>query len=818
MPPAQFPSRAQVVIVGGGVIGASTAYHLAKRGLTDVVLLERNQLTSGTTWHAAGLVAQHRPTLGTREIVRRSLEIFRTLESETGLSTGYHETTMLHIAASEDRMTELLVGASAARSSGIEVDVLTVDEVLEKHPLLNPDGLVGGIYYPHDGRGSATDTTMSLARGATSLGVQIWENTAATGVSMTPDGRRVGVVHTDRGDIETDLVVNATGMWGREFGRMAGVEVPLQAISHYYVVTEAIPGLQRNLPTVKSGDEYAYVKDEAGALMVGFFEPGGYPWAPAGIPEKAAFTRLPEDWDHLGPFYERMVERLPILEDAGIRLHFCGPESFTPDGLYHLGAAPNLDNYYVAAGFNSTGFLSGPGVGSVLADRIVDGRFPVDLPELDPARTQRHETNRRFLEQRALETLDVSYEIHWPFQQRTTARGVRRSPVHDRLRNAGAVFGEQYGWERANWFAGPGETGEYAYSFGRQSWFDSSAREHHGVRENVGLFDTSSFGKLLVQGRDALALLQRLSTADLDVEPGRIVYTQWLNADGGIEADVTVTRLAEREFLVLSGPTTLRRDEAHLRRAIGPDEFATVTDISGSLAMFTVMGPNARTLLQPLTDADLGADAFPFGASREIDLGLGFVRATRVTYVGELGWELLVPSDHAGYVFGHLMDAGSDVGLVNAGYHALNSLRLEKAYRSWGHDISGHDTPLEAGLGFTIGWEKGGFIGRDALLRQRERGIGRRLVQFLVDETPIHAHHDSPIYKDGDLVGSLGSVQYGHTLGGMVGLGWVQAPDTTMPREWFEAGDFEVEIATERVPAKASLRPLYDPRNERIKA
>lgn len=809
-----LPLRAQVVIVGGGVIGTSVAYHLAKRGCTDVLLLEKNKLTSGTTWHAAGLVAQHRPTDTTRQIVKRSLRIFKNLEAETGYSTGFHETGMIHLAMSPERLVDLRVGASAARGSGIEVELLTPDEIVKKHPLVNPDGLLGAIYYPRDGRGSATDTTTSLARGAAQRGVDIHENTSVRDV-VIEDGRIVGV-RTDRGDVQAEIVVNATGMWGREFGRKAGVEVPLQAVSHYYVVTEAIPGLQRNLPTIKSGDDYSYVKDEAGALMVGFFEPGGYPWASRGIPDNSAFTHLPEDWEHLGPFYERMIERVPILENAGIRLHFCGPESFTPDGLYHLGPAPNVRGYYVAAGFNSTGFLSGPGAGSVLADLIVDGRMPIDAVELDPARTQRHETNRRFLEHRATETLDTAYDVHWPFQQRTTARGLRRSPLHDRLATAGAVFGELMGWERANWYAPDGMVTDYQYSFGRQNWFENSAAEHRAVRGGVGLFDTSSFGKLLVQGRDALKVMQRVCANDVDVQVGRIVYTQWLNVFGGIEADVTVTRTGECEFLVLTGPATVRRDHAWLRRHCADHVAATVTDVSGGMAMLTVMGPDSRRLLQSLTDADLSADAFPFGTSQEIDLGMGYVRASRVTYVGELGWELLVPVDLAAHVFDVLMESGLDFGLRNAGYYAMNSLRLEKAYRSWGHEIGRQDTPLQAGLGFAVAWDKPApFIGRDALLRQKEAGIDRRLVQFLINESPVHAHHDSPIFKDGLIVGQLASVQYGHSLGGLVGLGWVNGPSPDLPREWYEQGVFEIEAALERVPATASLRPMWDPKSER---
>jgi glycine cleavage system aminomethyltransferase T len=451
----------------------------------------------------------------------------------------------------------------------------------------------------------------------------------------------------------------------------------------------------------------------------------------------------------------------------------------------------------------------------VLADWIVDGRSPLDLPEADPRRTARHETNRRFLEQRVTETLDLAYEIHWPYQQRESARGLRRSPLHDRVAAAGAVFGELLGWERANWYAPDGVPRRYEYSFGRQNWFGYSALEHQAVREAVGLLDTSSFGKLLVQGRDALAVLQRVSAGDVAVEPGRIVYTQWLNASGGIESDVTVTRLDETRFLVLSGPATLARDRDWLERSIAPGEFAVVTDISQSLAMIPVMGPSSRAFLQSLTDADLSGEAFPFGTSREIDLGCGFVRATRITYVGELGWELLIPADLAVHVYDTLISAGAEHGLRHAGYHALDSLRMEKAYRSWGHDISGGDTPLEAGLGFAVAWDKPGFIGRDALLRLREAGVSRRLVQFALAGPDAFAYHDEPVYRDGMLAGRVSSAAYGHTLGRTVALGYVTAPEPGTPASWYRSGTYEIEIAGERVPAEASLRPLYDPASQR---
>ncbi|HEY5424097.1 MAG TPA: FAD-dependent oxidoreductase [Ilumatobacteraceae bacterium] len=803
---SQLPARAQVVIVGGGVVGCSVAYHLACRGWTDVVLLERNQLTSGTTWHAAGLITTARPTSGMRQVVKRAIEVFKSLEADTGLSTGWEPTGTLHLATNADRWEELKRQASTSKYDEIDIEVLDVDATLERWPLLSDDGLVGSLFYPGDGRGNATDTTMSLSRGARQRGVQIFENTPATAIRR--DRTRVTAVEAGGSVIECEYVVDCAGMWGREIAALAGVQVPLQALAHYYVVTEAIPGLARGLPTIKSSDDWMYVKNEGDGLMVGFFEPGSYPWQSQGIPGDAAFVHLPEDWDHLGPFYEQAMHRIPALATAGIRLFFGGPESFTPDGVYHCGEAPNLQNFFVAAGFNSTGFLTGPGIGSVLADWLVDGRPSIDLPEADPRRVMPHETNRRFLEQRVKETLDVAYDMHWPYQQRQSARPLRRSPLYERTAANGAVFGELLGWERPNWYAPDGVAREYVYSYGRQNWFEHSAAEHRAVRESVGLFDISTYGKFLVQGRDALQTLQRISVADVDVECGRIVYTQWLNRFGGIEADLTVTRLGDREFLVLSAPATAVRDLAWLRGHIADHEFTTVADVSGTMAMIAVMGPAARELLQPLTDCDLSNDAFPFATSREIDLGLGFVRATRITYVGELGWELLVPHDIAAHIYDVVIDAGARP----AGYHALNSLRIEKGYRSWGHDISSGDSPLQAGLGFTVAWDKpGGFIGRDALVDQRGAGVDRRLVQFALDDPEPLLFHGEPIIRDGECVGHLTSAMYGHTIGASVGMGYVHAPSTDQPRDWFAGGCFSIEVAGQTEAARASLQPLYDP-------
>lgn len=807
-----LPRRARVVIIGGGVVGTSVAYHLALRGWTDVVLLEANELTSGTTWHAAGLITTGRPTSPMRQVVKRSIETFTTLEADTGLSTGWEPTGTIHLATDAERWEELKRQASVSQRDQIVVEVADPDRTRELFPLLSTERLVGSLFYPGDGRGNATDTTMSLARGARNRGVSIVEHCPVLGISHR--GGVVTGVDTAMGSIEAEYVINCGGLWGRQIAALAGVQVPLQAMAHYYVITEAIPGLTRGLPTVKSSDEWIYVKNEGDGLMVGFFEPGSYPWHSRGVPNDAAFVHLPDDWDHIGPFYEGAVARIPALADAGIRLFFGGPESFTPDAMYHFGEAPNLRNFFVAAGFNSAGFLTGPGIGSVLADWLVDGRPPIDLADADPARVMRHETNRRFLEQRVTETLDVAYAMHWPYYQRESARGLRRSPLHDRTAANGAVFGELMGWERPNWYAPEGVERTYRYTYGRQNWFEHAAAEHHAVRTAVGAFDISTYGKFIVQGRDAVAFLQRICAADIDVPADRIVYTQWLDRFRGIVADVTVTRLSEREFLVLSAPATTPRDLAWLRRHLNDDEFVTVTDVSGTMAMVAVMGPEARTVLQPLTDCDLSNEAFAFGDSREIDLGLGFVRATRITYVGELGWELLVPSDIAAHIYDTVIDAGARP----VGYHALNSLRIEKGYRSWGHDISSGDSPLEAGLGFTVAWDKPvGFIGRDALVAQRAAGVRRRLVQFALDDPEPLLLHGEPILRDGVCVGHLTSAMYGHTVGSSVGMGYVTAPELGTGRAWFEEGRYELEVAGVRCSARASLRPLYDPSSARTR-
>jgi 4-methylaminobutanoate oxidase (formaldehyde-forming) len=816
---ADLPKEARVVIVGGGVVGCSVAYHLAKLGWTDIVLLERKQLTSGTTWHAAGLIGQLRATQNLTMLAKYSAELYAGLEAETGVATGYRQTGSVGAALTQARLEEFKRGASMAKTFGLDVEVLGPREVKERYPLLNERDVVGGVYLAKDGQGDPANIALALAKGARQKGAKIFEQVKVTGI-LTEKGRVTGVV-TAQGTIRAEHVVNCAGMWGREVGRMAGVSVPLQACEHFYIVTEPIEGLPRGLPTLRVPDEQTYYKEDAGKLLIGCFELEAKPWALEGIPEAFCFDQLPPDIDHFQPILEQAMGRLPILETAGIHTFFNGPESFTPDDRYLLGETPELKNFWLACGFNSIGIQSAGGAGKALAEWMQAGEPTMDLWDVDIRRMQPFQGNRRYLIERARESLGLLYADHFPYRQPATARGVRTSPLHERLAAAGACFGELAGWERANWFAPAGVEPVYRYSWKRQNWFEHSAAEHKAVREAVGLFDMTSFAKFRVEGRDAEAVLQRICANDVAVPPGRIVYTQWLNARGGIEADLTVTRLSETAFLVVTGAASAARDLAWLRRHMPEEAHCTVTDVTAGEAVIVVMGPNARALLQPLTDTDLSNAAFPFSTAREMELGMGLARAHRVTYVGELGWELYVPSDMARLVFDTIVQAGPAHGLKLAGLHALNSLRIEKAYRHFGHDVTDEDHILDAGLGFAVKLDKkrgrfGDFIGREAVLRKKERGLTSRLLQFkLTDPQPL-VYHNEPIWSGKRIVGQVRSGAYGHTLGGSIALGYV----TCEPGETADdvAGrSYEIEIAGERFPATASARAMYDPKGERVR-
>jgi heterotetrameric sarcosine oxidase gamma subunit len=780
-----------------------------------VVLLERRQLTCGTTWHAAGLVGQLRATYNMTRLAQYSAELFRGLEAETGSATGFRQTGSLAVASDQERFEELKRGVSMAHSFGLAADVLTPDEARTRWPLLNAEDLVGGIFLPTDGKTNPVDTAQALAKGARMRGARILENVAVTDIRHK-GGRATGV-ETSRGAIAAEYVVLCGGMWSRNLGRLAGVNVPLHAAEHFYVVSEPIAGLPPDLPTLRDPSGTIYAKEDAGKLLVGCFEPVAKPWGMDGIPESFCFDQLPADLDHIEPMLSHAVHRVPVLGETGLQLFFNGPESFTPDDRYLLGEAPELKNFYLATGFNSVGIQSSGGAGKVLAEWIAQGHPPMDLWDVDIRRVMPFQGNARYLHDRTVETLGLLYAMHWPFRQYETARGVRKSPLHDRLAARGACFGEAAGWERPNWYAPAGTEPRYEYSYGRQNWFEHSAAEHRAVRERVGLFDQSSFGKFLLQGRDAERVMSRLSANDVAVAPGRVVYTQFLNERGGIEADLTVTRLAWDEYLVVTSATSQVRDFHWLRSHIDADERAVATDVTSAYAVIGIMGPRSRELLQSLTPDDLSNDAFPFGTAREIDLAYARVRAARLTYVGELGWELYVPTEFALGVFDAIAEAGERFGLAMAGYHAMNSLRMECGYRHWGHDIGDEDTPLEGGLGFAVAFDKpGGFIGRDALLRRRESGLGRRLVQFALKGAAGTLYHDEPIIRDGTIVGRLTSGMFGHTIGRALGMGYVVHPAVAEPG-FIRAGRWEIEIAGERHAADASLAPFYDPRRERVR-
>lgn len=813
---ADLPTSARVVIMGGGISGCSVAYHLAALGWTDVVLLERKQLTSGTTWHAAGLVGQLQASQNRTRLAKYSADLYARLEAETGLATGFRQCGSMTVALSTERREEIFRLAAMARAFGVEVNELSSGEVKAMYPHLDIEGVVAGVHLPKDGQADPANVALALAKGARMRGARIAEGVKVAGVT-TAGGRVTGVDWESdgaRGHIAAEHVVNCGGMWARDLAARNGVSVPLHACEHFYIVTEPIPGLDR-LPVLRVPEECAYYKEDAGKILLGAFEPVAKPWGMDGIREDFCFDQLPEDFDHFEPILEKAVRRMPMLAEAGIHTFFNGPESFTPDDRYYLGEAPELRGYWVAAGYNSIGIVSSGGAGMALARWMTDGAPPFDLWEVDIRRAQPFQRNRRYLRERVTETLGLLYADHFPCRQMASARGVRRSPLHEPLKRRGAVFGEVAGWERANWFAEPGEAAEYRYTWGRPNWFANQRAEHLALREGVGLLDMSSFGKIRVEGQDALAVLQRLCANDVDVAAGRIVYSQMLNARGGIESDLTVTRLSETAFLLVVPAATLQRDLNWLRRHLG-DARAVVTDVSSGEAVLPVMGPRSRELLSLVSPDDLSNDAFPFGTAREIEIGLGIARAHRVSYVGELGWELYVSADQAAHVFETLAAAGEEVGLRLCGLHAMDSCRIEKAFRHFGHDITDEDHVLEAGLGFAVKTGKGDFIGRDAVLAKREAGLARRLVQFrLTDPAPL-LFHGEPILRDGRIAGHVTSGNYGHTLGGAVGLGYVPCAPGEGPDDLL-ASTFAIDVAGRACTAEASLTPLYDPQARRMR-
>ena len=813
---AQVPNKARAVIIGGGVIGCSVAYHLAKLGWKDIVLLERKQLTSGTTWHAAGLIAQLRATANMTKLAKYSQELYGNLEAETGVSTGFKRCGSITVALTEERKEEIFRQAAMARAFGVDVEEISPAEVKAKYEHLNIEGVTGGVWLPLDGQGDPANISLALAKGARQMGAQVIERTKAMGV--TRNGRSITSVQWeneqgDSGSIDCENVINCGGMWGHEVGRMLGVNVPLHACEHFYIVTEAIAGLTQ-MPVLRVPDECAYYKEDAGKMLLGAFEPVSKPWAMEGIPQDFEFDQLQEDFDHFEPILASAVERMPMLAEVGIHTFFNGPESFTPDDAYHLGLAPEMDNVWVAAGFNSVGIQSAGGAGQALAQWMQDGQKPFDLGDVDISRMQPFQGNKYYLFERSKETLGLLYADHFPYLQKKTARGVRRSPFHYHLKENGAVFGELAGWERANWFANVGQSSSYAYGWKRQNFFDNVAAEHKAVRENLGLYDMSSFGKIRVEGPGACAFMNYIGGGQYDVPVGKIVYTQFLNDRAGIEADVTVTRMSETAYLVVTPAATRLADQTWMMRNKGAFN-VVITDVTAGEAVLAVMGPNARKLLEMVSPNDFSNATNPFGTAQEIELGMGLARAHRVTYVGELGWEVYVSADMAGHTFETLWEAGQNLNAKLCGMHMMDSCRIEKGFRHFGHDITCEDHVLEAGLGFAVKTEKPNFIGRDAVMRKKETGLNTRMVQFkLTDSEPL-LYHNEPVIRDGKIVGYLSSGNYGHHLGAAVGLGYVPCSGETALD--LLASTYEIDVAGTRVAAEASLRSIYDPSGARAK-
>ncbi|MDF1727386.1 MAG: FAD-dependent oxidoreductase [Sulfitobacter sp.] len=812
---SEVPAQARVVIIGGGVVGCSVAYHLARQGWQDIVLLERKQLTSGTTWHAAGLIAQLRASANMTRLAKYSQELYGNLEAETGVATGFKRVGSITAALTDERREEIYRQAAMARAFGVDVQEISPTEVKERYPHLNIEGVTGAVYLDKDGQGDPANIALALAKGARQRGARVLERTCVTGVRR--EGRRITGLDwqqgTDRGHIACETVVNCGGMWGHQVGRMLGTNVPLQACEHFYIVSEPIAGLTP-LPVLRVPDECAYYKEDAGKLMLGAFEPRAKPWALNGIPADFEFDQLPEDFDHFEPILEMAVNRMPILGKAGIHTFFNGPESFTPDDAYHLGLAPEMDNVWVAAGFNSIGIQSAGGAGMALAQWMDAGEKPFDLGDVDIARMQPFQGNRTYLAERSTETLGLLYADHYPYRQKETARGVRRTPFHHHLIERGAVMGELAGWERANWFAREGQERSYRYSWQRQNFFDNVAAEHMAVRQGVGMYDMSSFGKIRVEGPDAEAFLNYVGAGDFSVPVGKIVYTQFLNHRGGIEADVTVTRLGETCYLVVTPAATRLADQTWLERHRGAHQ-VVLTDVTAGEGVLAVMGPHSRDLLQRISPNDFSNATNPFGTAQEIEIGMALARAHRVSYVGELGWEIYVSSDMCGHVFETLAQAGAEMNLTPCGMHMMDTCRIEKGFRHFGHDITPEDHVLEAGLGFAVKTDKPDFIGRTAVLEKREQGLQTRMLQFrLTDPEPL-LYHNEPVLRDGEIVGHLSSGAYGHALGGAIGMGYVpckgEAPADLL------ASSYEIDVAGTRVKAEASLRPMYDPKSERVK-
>jgi glycine cleavage system aminomethyltransferase T/glycine/D-amino acid oxidase-like deaminating enzyme len=814
-----IPKRARVVVVGGGIIGCSVAYHLAHMGWKDVVLLERDRLTSGTTWHAAGLMVTFGSTSETSTEMRKyTRDLYSRLEAETEQSTGFQPIGFIEVACDAGRLEEYRRVSAFNRYCGIDVHEISAKQVEDLFPLARTDDILAGFYVKEDGRADPVGVTMALAKGARMQGVKIIEGVAATG--FTSKRGAVTGVETAYGTIEAEYVVNCAGMWARQLGAKAGVNIPLQSAEHYYLITEKIAGLAKSLPVLEDPGSHGYFREEVGGLMIGLFEPICAPWKVGGVPEDFSFGEITPDWDRMGPYVEKAMRRVPISMETGVRKFFCGPESFTPDLQPVVGEAPELKNYFVAAGLNSIGILTGGGLGRVMAHWIINGRPDVDVTGMNIDRLHTYQANPEYRKTRTVESLGMVYQCHYPTRSMMTARGAKKSAIYDRLAAHGAYFRDVSGWEGADWYVPHGATPNMEnLSWGRQEWFPYWKAEHDAARSGVILMDMSFMAKFLVQGRDAGKILNHISANNVDGPSGMITYTQWLDESGKLQADLTVTKLDDERFWVVASDTAHRHVETWMRRHIEADGgHAFVTDVTSGHAQINVQGPRSRELMQSITTQDLSNDAFPFRTAREVDIGFARALCVRITYLGELGYELYVPAEQATHVYDRIIDAGKRVGLQHAGLKALASLRMEKGYRDYGHDIDNTDSVLEAGLGFAVDLKKpGGFLGKEAVLAKKAAGpLTRRIVQILVKDPEPMLFHAEVVKRNGKAVGYIRAASYGHTLGGAVGLMMVEAGEP-VDAKYFESGAWEVEIAGKSYPAMASMKPLYDPANEKIK-
>ena len=812
----ELPGKAQIVVIGGGIIGCSTAYHLARDHKADVLLLEQGKLTSGSTWHAAGLVGQLRSSASITQVLKYSVDLYKRLKDETGLETGWKMTGCLRLACNEDRWTEYKRLATTARSFGMEMHLLSPDEVKKMWPLMETSDLVGASYLPTDGQASPSDITQSLAKGARMHGAKLVEGVRVTG--FRKDGDRITHVETDHGVIACDKVVNCAGQWARQVGVMAGINVPLQPVKHQYIITEKVEGLSADAATIRDPDRRTYFKEEVGGLVMGGYEPDPIAWTTGDVPGDFQFQLFGDDWDHFEQHLSQAIARVPALADTGVKQMINGPESFTPDGNFILGVAPECSNMYVGAGFNAFGIASGGGAGWVLAEWVNSGEAPMDLWVVDILRFSGLHKDRDWVCERTLEAYGKHYTIGFPHEEYTSGRPRIVSPLYDRLKARRAVFGSKLGWERPNWFAPEGMEARDEYSMGRQNWFDAVGEEHKAVREVAGVFDQSSFAKYELSGPGAAQALDWICANHVTKEPGRLTYTQMLNSRGGIECDLTVARLEDDLFYIVTGTGFRTHDAAWIRSHIPQGCKAHLTDVTEEWGTLSLMGPKSRDILSAITSADVNNAAFPFGHVREIAIAGHRVRALRVTYVGELGWELHMPIAGAGDVFDALMAAGEPLGLKPTGYRAIESLRLEKGYRAWGSDITPNDSPFEAGLGWAVKLKHNmDFMGRAAAERAASQPLKKRMAGFTVDDPDITLLGRETILRDGAFAGYLSSGGFGYTIGKPVGYGYLRHADG-VDEAWIGAGRYELVVAGARVPAQVWLDPMYDPAMARVKA